>query len=152
MTWCSIKDNHLPFSVLIYFNTIFTFQTRALNFWHPGFAIIQISRSLFTTYTSSAFVLIFILKSYLPPSQISYENRGGMYRNQSTKAVNIKTQCLNVKDTQSWETPGFKDEPLDIKSWQLGDRKCGRNSLSIYLSLEIYSRRTEQKSFLHQLL
>lgn len=152
MAWCSIKDDHLSFSVFIYFNTIFTFQTRALNFWHTEFAIIQISRSLFTTYPLSAFVLIFILKSYLPPSQISYENSGGMYRYQSTKAVNMKTQSLNVKVTQRWETPGFKDEPLDIKSWQLGDWKCGRNSLSIYLSLEIYSWRTEQKSFLHQLL
>lgn len=30
-------------------------------------------------------------------------------------------QGLNVKVTQSWETPGFKDEPLNMKSWQLGD-------------------------------
>lgn len=73
--WWSVKGDHLALSVLFCFNIMFTFQTGTLDFWHPAFVIIQITSRLqryiqifvCNTCTSSASVLIFVLKSYFLP-------------------------------------------------------------------------------------
>lgn len=69
---------------------------------------------------------------------------------QCVNAIVMKTQCLKVKVTQGWGTWGLKGESLDAESLQHGDWKCGRNSPALYLSLDTYSWRTEQKSFLKE--
>lgn len=69
---------------------------------------------------------------------------------QRANAIVVKMQWLKVKVTQGRGPWGLEGEPLDVESVQHGDWKCGRNSPAIYLSLDIYSWGTEQKSFLKE--
>lgn len=105
MTWCSIKGEHLALSILVYFNTTFTFKlehsisdTLGLRpSKYPGLCLqhMYIIRFCPDLYCKELF-------ASLP--QISYANNGGMHIYQNAKAVGMKVQCLNVKVTWGWET------------------------------------------------
>lgn len=73
-----------------------------------------------------------------------------MHLYRCAKAVVMTMQCLNGLVTRGWETRGPEGESLDVKCPQHGDWECGRNSPAIYLFLETFSWRTEQKSFLKE--